>query len=319
MMDEVAPAVSWVARAGEPFAASAAAFGSIAWYVRRVSFDVFFYRGSTTQPSWDPLLAWADEKKHFARQTTPRGGFQLRYENPSTGVCFSIAQEEPPPPNPRTAHLAPAYLAFNLNFMRARFFAIEAAELVQDLAARLDLVAYDPQSGGVGRPTAAELVASWCRGNQHAVAAARSLGQQIPRMDVQRADAFWRYRYDFADVKRQLGEEVFVPQLVAVRWGEHALRLAILLKPAVYVMPPADLFFIERDGAPHIVRAEHVNAALGALCAPHHERPAVSFIGERRLFEPEVMKAWDSFYETVPVECPLSALEKLGPDAFVDV
>ena len=43
-------------------------------------------------------------------------------------------------------------LAFNLNYMRARFFAIEAAELVQDLTRRLDLVAYDPQSGAVGQP-----------------------------------------------------------------------------------------------------------------------------------------------------------------------
>lgn len=285
-----------------------------------MSFDLFFYVGGATAPqSWDRLSAWADEQRHFHRRVAAGGGFELFYENPATGVYFSIIQADPLPPNAATQHLTPASLAFNLNFMRARFFAIEAAEIVADLATRLELLVYDPQRGEVGRPTAAQLVDSWCRGNHAGVLAMRAMGQALPFMAAQNADAFWRYCFDLARVKKTLGKDVFVPELVAVRRGDVALRLAILLKPTQYVMPPADLFYIDRNGALLAVRADHVHAALGSLCKPARELPGVSLITESVLFRAGVMDAWDRFYETVPVECPVNQLERLKADGFVDL
>lgn len=283
-----------------------------------MSFDLHFYFAGPNRPSsFDLLFAWSDEHRFF-RRASANGGVQLSYENPDTGVYFSLAQSNPPPPNPLTFALAPAYLAFNLNFMRPRFFALESMELVVDLFKRLDLVAYDPQAGQVGRPTAAMLVDVWCRGNQAAVGAMRALGRaQMPWMHPDAADAFWRYCKGYGARKSAL-REVFVPQLAAMRRGDVAVRVAILLEPTSYVVPPADLFFVKRNGAMHLVRAEHVHAALGHLYRPLDDAPEFRSIPQNVLFDPGVMDAWDRFYRTAPLEGPLASLQSLSADAFVD-
>jgi hypothetical protein len=285
-----------------------------------VSFDLFFYlNGPARQQGWEPLFAWAEEKRFFERRATNAGGFQLWYENPETGVSFSLAQAHPPPPNAMTHQLAPAYLAFNMNFVRPRFFALEAAPILVDLVTRLGYVVYDPQSGGVGTPTEANIIDGWARGNQQGVGATRAMGQRPPYMDVRSADAFWRYRFDFTCIKEEVSSDAMVPQLVAVARGDAALRIAHLPKPTIYVLPPADMFFLTRNGAPHLVRAEHVYGALGKLFRPLPAFPHVMHIREGDLYEPGVMDAWDRFHATVPVELALSEVKGVAADAFVDV
>jgi len=285
-----------------------------------VSFDLFFYLNGPARPQgWEPLFAWAQEKRFFDRRGTANGGFQLWYENPESGVYFSLAQAHPPPPNAMTQQLAPAYLTFNMNFMRPRFFALEAAPVLVDLVTRLGYLVYDPQSGGVGTPTEANIIDSWARGNQHGIGAKRAMGQRPPYMDMRNADAFWRYRFEFTRIKEEVGSDAMVPKLVAVARGDAAVRIAHLPKPTQYVLPPADMFYLTRNGAPHLVRAEHVHAALGKLFRPLGNFPYASQVGEMDLFKPGVMDAWDQFHATVPVELALSDVQGLQADAFVDV
>ncbi len=285
-----------------------------------MSFDLHFYCGDVLLGGWDGLFAWAAERPAFTRRSQPSGGFSLQYESPDTGVYFSIYQSHPPPPNTATRALSPAYLAANLNFARCRFFALEAMEVIADLVGRLSLVVYDPQSGFVGKPTAQSLVESWGRGNQAAVAAMRARDPAFaPWMDTRAAEDFWRYRKAHKGLKASYGDEGLVPQLVSVRRADRAYRIAHLPKPCVYVVPPADLFFIDRGDGPLVVRAEEVRAALGHLFTPLSELACAHLVSESTIFDTDAMDTWDRFHASVPVEGPLKALyQGVAADGFVD-
>ena len=284
-----------------------------------MSFDLHFYCGDVLLGGWDGLFAWAAERPAFTRRTQPNGGFSLQYENPDTGVYFSVYQSHPPTPNVATRALSPAYLAANVNFARCRFFALEVMDVVVDLVARLSLVVYDPQSGFVGKPTAASLVESWCRGNQQAVAAMRARDPAFaPWMDARAAEAFWRYRGAHRSLKGRY-DDGLVPQLVAVRRGDRAFRIAHLPKPCIYVVPPTDLFFIDRGEGALVVRAEEVRAALAHLFKPLPELDGAHLVSETTIFDPDAMDTWDRFHANAPVEGPLKGLyQGVAADGFVD-
>jgi hypothetical protein len=280
-----------------------------------MSFSLHFFLGARAMAS-EQLFVWANANGHFRKALAPNGGFRLDYENADTGVYFSLEQSHRPPPTPSTHHLMPAYLSATLNYLRARFFALEASEVIMDLINQFGLVLQDPQSGAIGQPTAMQLVRAWTRGNQDAVNAMRALGQTKPGMTS--ADTCFHYRRNHASIKAEFGEDFMVPKLVTVSNGIIVQSLAILVKPTRYVMPPADLFFIERNGAPHIVQGSHVKRALAPYCTVHRTRPGVAFIGEDKLFEPGVMDAWDRLYAEVPVEGLLSRVQSVNADAFID-
>lgn len=285
-----------------------------------MSFDLHFYCGDVLLGGWDGLFAWAAERPAFTRRAQPNGGFSLVYENPDTGVYFTLLQAHPPPLNAATRALSPAYLSANLNYARCRFFALEVMDVIVDLVAKLSLVVYDPQSGFLGKPTAASLVESWCRGNQHAVAAIRAREPGFaPWMDTRAAEGFWRYRAAHPSLKARYGGDGLVPQLVAVRRGDRALRIAHLPKPCIYVVPPTDLFFIDRGEGALVVGAEQVRAALGHLFVPLAEVEGAHLVPETKIFDASAMDAWDRFHAEVGVEGPLKALyQGVAADGFVD-
>ena len=132
-----------------------------------MSYDLFFCREKGKPLAFEEVVAWAEEREHFKRSA--KG--QLWYENPETGVYFSLEEESfedydnEDLPIPR--EYEDIHLAFNINFIRPSFFAYEAMPIVEELGRTFSLLVVDDDSPP--KPCdGQQLITSWCDNNRWA-------------------------------------------------------------------------------------------------------------------------------------------------------
>ena len=168
-------------------------------------------------------------------------------------------------------------------------------------------------------PNVTTLVAAWEKANVEAIS---SSGEAIPRMTRERSDRWWHYMRRKADLHKRLGDDVFVPKLVAVAPGRRTedLRLHVTWTDGVpLVLPQCDLVTLLEGRRPSEfkIRGTVEYSELRKALRPYLDSIEVDGLGELPLLKPERAK------DAMPVfnEMPARSLDhvEVAPAAWVDV
>lgn len=210
-----------------------------------MSYDLYFCREKGKPLSFDEVAQWATRFPQFKRSTKT----QLWYENPSTGVYFSVEHDEADTED----HVIPAgfeeiHLVFNMNFIRPGFFAYEAMPIVGELVRHFDLSVVDDWEDPPRRMTAEQLIASWLDNEDRAVPAIRDDPDfhDLAHMPRAKGLRFWRYMREREGIEDRLVEDIFVPSYLLFRVkGGLEVKLGISWLTSIpMIVPPADLFIL---------------------------------------------------------------------------
>jgi len=110
-----------------------------------MSYDLYFCWQKNERVDFDAVVAWADRQGNFSREEN-----HLWYENPSTGVYFSLDFDPQgavsPEDSPIPSNCFDSGLSFNLNFNRPSFFGYEAMPFVVELANHFGLYVVDNET-----------------------------------------------------------------------------------------------------------------------------------------------------------------------------
>jgi hypothetical protein len=204
-----------------------------------MGYDLYFCRRTPGLVSIDDAQHWADKHTCFERTTDQ----QLWYENPDTGVYFSLDfVEETDSPLPEG--WSQAGVVFNLNYARPTFFSLEAMPIVEDLARAFELCVFDPQTEQApGPPDVNALVAAYRVGNEQAAHLwAQKDSAQHPALYMarDRARYWWEYQKGKAHLESELeARDIFVPKLMLLRRaGSRRVQTALTFTPGVHMIVP---------------------------------------------------------------------------------
>src|SRR5262249_20117339 len=173
-----------------------------------MSFDLFFCSREPKRLDFEAVAKWAEKMGYFKRDKD-----QLWYQNPDTGVYFSIEYDEMPEDSPVPAGCHDTGLSFNLNYNRASFFGYEAMPVVARLVQDFSLGVYNPQAEedaqamryGVDAET---LLHSWLDHNRWAILAlVHENAAHTEHMPRTKSLPMWRYMSQKRDLEQQLAAE----------------------------------------------------------------------------------------------------------------
>jgi hypothetical protein len=293
-----------------------------------MSYDLYLTKDPP--PPAAELAAYLGTQEHF-ELTSADQGFQAIYQNPATGVYFTLdhgwdAEEEDegrPPP-------APIVLSLALNFNRPAFFAYECFEVVRRICKELGMhvfVEFDEP------PRAFDLdehFASWEEGNSFAVTVFHEHGGEPPFMEREKALEWWRYARRKPEIDARFEAErydVFVPTLMLMRDAQtNAVQRVVAWPDAIpIVVPPLDSFIVQRGVGGRfrrktqqgIVDASTVLDAIGSLLEPLDDLD-----DDVRILTPEAAESpvvRDALAGLTLRELDKSRYQGVAPDEFVDV
>jgi hypothetical protein len=196
----------------------------------------------------------------------------LQYRNPATGVNAVLAEIRPEvvPPGVR-----PLGMALTVPYVRPRFFALELMPFIASAAAATGALLLDPQEDDptAAPPDADRLIASWDRGNEAAVAAARASGADVPWMEPDDSTAWWRHQRAVPGLTLQFALDHYVPNVRIVRreGEDRALRAMSWPDHVAALLPACDIFVLLGSGGAGnlsirgVAPAAAVRARLGSL------------------------------------------------------
>jgi hypothetical protein len=225
-------------------------------------------------------------------------GATIVYLNPETAVEASFEVEE-------------SGLIFRLPLLKPTFFALETAPVVAELvAAKLT----------DGPLDASSVIRQWEAANLQAVQ--RPNSPTLPRMTRDRSDRWWRYMSRKKGLHRRLGDNVFVPKLVAVAPAGLVtdLRLHITWTDAIpLVLPECDLVTLLEGRPPAEFKIRGTAAYPDVITAlgPYLDRIELDGAGSVPVLKPERAKAARSVFAGLPAR-PVDHVE-MEPAGWVDV
>ena len=282
--------------------------------------------------NFEELKVWAAGHQNFTRSDA-----QLWYENPKTGVYFSIDFEPEAQESPESAPQIPdgylyTGLSFNLNYKRPSYFGFEAMPLVEQVAQRFGLTVFDPQADSdeplVASVNSETLVRSWLKHNQRATLA---LIQEPDfsntlRMSAAASSYLWQYNTAKADLEKKCGEEVFVPNLVPVqRKGNSRVgRVFAYTQGLPMIVPESEWVFIVRAKS-GFFRAKEKREVAVISAETFRELPA-GYIREFqwpspavRIIDPAFAERVGSIIFSIDHTLSRSEFDVIGTDSFVDI
>jgi len=215
-----------------------------------MSWDLYLFRKNDEPLNWDEVVAYFRKQPNFFDLSN--GWF--RYYNKATGVYCTFGppdgseDEEDEENEGFPVHEADVW--FNLNYLRATFFASESLQVLEDFAKTFDLLVFDPQNWDQKAPCPFDydaLLKTWKEGNLFAL---RSIEKKPPFLSPDRSEILWKYLRSRKELQAQVGEEIFVPALGIVRKnpGDTVLQIMTLWNDAIpQVFPPCDLVLVGRE------------------------------------------------------------------------
>lgn len=296
-----------------------------------MSYDLYFCRERQEYIDFGGICSWAEEVGSFKRSDN-----QLWYQNEDTGVYFSLDFTAEQSPEAEGPEIPPGYfdtgLSFNLNFNRPSFFGHEAMPIVENLAEKFGLFAFDPQahdSEGVLQLNvkADHLLKSWLRSNRNAILAMiEHAGLSTPpQLLIEKSMYKWNYSKEKKNLQRKCGEAIFVPTLSPVRRiGSNAVELAFVCTQGVpCLVPTSDWVFIVRDRKAHFWSGKQ--SEIGVVSVGQFQ----GLVADRlepfnsdlslRLLPPKRTHDISSLLQSCEFEFPREEFEVLALDEFVDI
>lgn len=224
-----------------------------------MSYDLFF-RTRTGHPplTAEAFQAWFQERPHY----TVSGG-EAVYANESTGVSFTFnfasedelegvegdeGAEDSDEPVPDL------HAAFNLNYLRPRFFALEAEPELAAFVEHFELEVEDPQTNGMGSgPYSREaFLRGWNTGNAFAARAilqqeGNAPNERPPTLPAEQLERLWRWNHARAGLQKELGEGVFVPRISLALEQGRLVTYAVWGDAIPIALPQVERVVLVRD------------------------------------------------------------------------
>lgn len=195
--------------------------------------------------------SWRREIAHFQEPTVQDGSKVWWYNNPWTGVYFSVTCH---PPEPLGGDLwAPSGMEALLNHLRPDYFAREAAPILTAISREFGLV---PRDGDTGQilpmdPDPEAIVELWSVGNRHVRTETLDQGRRLHMVPLETNLKWWDYSRRRPLIEEALRREdpgIAVPELHFLHSRPlDRLQLAFSWEnegPTVF--PPADLVILDR-------------------------------------------------------------------------
>jgi len=208
-----------------------------------LSYDPFFT--GTPSSKGDFLSFFKDRPRYKAEDS------QVWYENEDTGVYFSFdfsgddLPEEDDEGPPTTA-------AFNMNYFRPHFFALQAEPEVNAFVSHFGCGIYDPQMDGMNEgPYSPEgFIKSWNAGNlfgYQAILRQESQDNKPFTLPTEQLEAVWRWNNTNEEIYRSLGMDIFVPRIMLMAVGGETKTFCVWPEAIPTLVPKTDLVYIPRD------------------------------------------------------------------------
>jgi hypothetical protein len=213
-----------------------------------MSYDLYLFSHSGT------LNKSAFEAYFGARPKYKLQNSQASYENEDTGVYFSFDLPSTNDEVDLDDTIVGYALAFNLNLCRPSFFATEAAKELAAATREYGLAVFDPQGIPERREFKEdEFIANWRQANQKATAVLRQ-GQpdlEIVELPNSVLNVAWNWNYSRSGAQAELGEDVFVPKILFVRWRGYPATATVWTDAISVLLPKTDTVLIYRDTLAH--------------------------------------------------------------------
>jgi hypothetical protein len=212
-----------------------------------MSFDLNFCRQNGSAPATSELKEYFSAQSGFEVTDVAEGGVEFVYQNEETGVycIFSCS----PLDAAESEGCAASGLAFNLNYFRPTFFALETMPLVERFCKHFHLVVEDPQDETVQPAQAARLISSWQTSNTKVTKeVAKEENMELHYLPEAKATEWWRYMSIRKGLEDSLVRDIFVPSLlIVVDPARTLMRLMVWPNGIPQFFPPADYVYVERE------------------------------------------------------------------------
>jgi hypothetical protein len=195
--------------------------------------------------------AWRRGIPHFQDPTDQDGMKVWWYNNPWTGVYFSVTCRAPEPVGGDI--WAPSGLEALLNHLRPDYFAREAAPILSAISRDLGLV---PRDGDTGQllpmdPDPEAIQDLWGQGNRHVRAETLEQGRRLHMLPLETNLKWWEYsrrRPIIEDALRREEPGIVVPELhfLHSRPLDRILLAFSWENEGPIVFPPSDIVILDR-------------------------------------------------------------------------
>lgn len=175
---------------------------------------------------------------------------EIFYGSDDTGVYFNYTLTPPTEDRGGEKDVEEAPLAFNMNYFRPSYFALEAEPEVAALVEAFDLTVEDPQNDGMGTGDydGEKFLSGWNAGNAFAcrVMASQEGGEPVFSLESARLLEIWRWNR----ARRRMGEEhggaVWFPRIAFAKYQGRVATFSVWPDALPSVLPETDLVVVGR-------------------------------------------------------------------------
>jgi hypothetical protein len=296
-----------------------------------MSFDLFFCWERQVRIDFGSVCSWAEGFAYFEREEN-----QLWYRNEDTGVYFSLDFAGEPSGDTEGPEIPEGYfdsgLSFNLNFNRPSYFGYEAMPIVENLATKFGLCAFNPQGRDsehllLRNVNSNDLLQSWLDHNRRAILTMiEHVGLATPpELSLEKSLYRWNYSKDKKNLQATCGDQIFAPTLLPVRRvGSNHAELAFVCTQGVpCLVPISDWVFIVRQRKAHFWSGKQQE--VGVVSARRFRGLVSGKLEEFNsqlslwLLPPLATTAVNKLLQTCDFDYPKEEFEVLALDGFVDI
>lgn len=215
-----------------------------------MSYDLYLLPSTaSTPPTPSQFGDWFRSRDYydvFDREAT--------YESEETGVHFmwdfaeinDATDEDPNDPTSKSV------LMLTLNFMRPSFFAHEAALEIEAVQKKFGLTIYDPQKDAEWEApfNCAAFAEYYCGPAKWATNAISQQADDFPAphaLPKATLDRIWNWNYNRNHFQEQLGEDLFVPKILAVLYEGQVLTTVVWGDGVPMCLPKVDVILAARS------------------------------------------------------------------------
>jgi len=206
-----------------------------------MSYDLYFTRQSVLPNDFDAYF--------MERERYEINNGQAWYSNDDTGVYFSFEYTEEDPEEDLGRE---SFGAFNLNYYRPHFFALEAEPELSAFICNFGCAVSDPQDEGMGEGayTPEGFIRGWNHGNRFgysAILRSDDAPEEIFCRPTVELEAIWRWNYSRDQITESLGMDIFVPQIMFMRIAEKLKTVCVWPDAISILMPKTDVVYAPRS------------------------------------------------------------------------
>lgn len=287
-----------------------------------MSFDLYFCRQNSPNPSIAELKDYFAASPSFQVDDTTGDGVEFNYVNEATGVYCQFSYS--PLDAAELEECGSSGLTFNLSFNRASFFAYETMPLVEAFCKKFDLIVEDPQAETVGPADANRLIASWRNSNARATTAIAKENVELHYLPERSATEWWRYVSVSQSLDEAMTEDVFIPTpLILMNAEKKLFTMTIWPDGIAEFFPTSDYVLVQREKKrlfgtkkeSGVIDYEQLIEAIGHLLTDY------DFRGLRlKYLRPEDKPQAAPLVQKLPLEpIELARCTRMAPDSFHDV